>query len=1093
MKTAQLAKIAAVFFVLVLFASASAQAATAFNVNTLWMTGSSGGSSVSSFAQGASIRMYSTVCNAASGTSGTANYYYYIYKDGSPKWSVPSSGVPSATLGPSACLSKYYAYTLPSTWTAGRYEYRATVNPCYTGSTCQLTTYFDITAASPAFSLDSTATRTEDGSNNAKTVFAQGQTIYMKAKVLNTGTGSGSGTTITFKIKKGTSIMSACTQSQLVTPSAGSSSSSTKSCNTSTSWTTGTYSYEATISPCSSTCTVTKSFELQAPAPSFTVNRNWLTATDGTTEKTAFTQGERAWLKGTVTNTGTAPGYPNYTFSITNSSGTVYSIYYVSPTTIAIGATGSPATTYNTSALAPGTYSYKLRVSPCSTSCEQTKTFTIGAAPTPLPEFTITSISLPKTTFSTGEPVPLHSMVLNNGTVAGNVTVNATVRRGTQVMYSQQTTVALNAGATLNWNDVASETTTWTNGSYEFAVSISPCAAPRTCQASFAFTESTNYLNDSNNCGAPLNVCDWTEQCIGGACQSVEPVTPEEIYAMSPRPDYLMLTCPEMLTLLRSMDGEQARQALFPNMTAEEANQARLSVLNNFVDCERMQLTLIKLNYDYPILNTFAGQLVKRGKNGHVLIGTRDQLYSDERLLFDSTEAGIKFDRAAGVLSLLGMTLSFVQGVQKYDGSWAHGFMCVGEDLIYTGDALAMTADGIADWGNQMDLFLFFGKTGVPYRTNFTQIYREYLGGTIDRVNTSAHGFATVVDTCVIADWNQIRYCAKREAEIIHLATTPLPAITYFDFSTDNATPIFDYIIRNENNLGNGRIVTRIEVATNAGTHFRETASEITGLLNCAIADCVLHPVIQGTQNYAVAIPEGERLRNATLITFTGCTGSTSDTCMGSIEAQTIYFGHPAPTTPEVRFAANQTTFYEGDEIRFTVGVNRNADGPTTQMLSTTPRALLFNSSAASCSYYDECTAYSRTTQTGDAGNYTLTYSVVNGGGLSASDYLNVAILPKPFPIRLVSPANNTNFTYGTYQPFSWSHANANTYLLKVTNTATGASPYSLNLAASTYCSSGYCNYSWAWLTRGNYSWTVNGTYVNGTKISSETRFLRVA
>ncbi|MEW5955897.1 MAG: hypothetical protein AB1626_05190, partial [Candidatus Micrarchaeota archaeon] len=340
MKTAKLAKFTIVFFVLVLFASASAQAAAAFSICYDLKVLNSAGVAQTSFRQGDAVTLRTRVSNFGS-TAAYATVYHELWLGGLA--GTKKYGPVSKTISVNSMSDAYSSTPVtlsPSSFPAGTYTYKARIaSGCVPTSTCacEKTTTFTVTAASPAFSL--TSIRTQDSRGSAKDRFVKGETVYMKATVQNTGTGSGT-TTITYQIRRGGSSGTiVCNAADSASPSPGSSSSKTKSCATSSSWATGSYTYEAVISPCSGTCTRTTSFTLEAPAPLFTVDNAVLADSTCITSKTSFPPGDRMCMRGSVRNVGTAAGTANYTFLLTNSSGaTVYTIWYTA--SIAAGGTG---------------------------------------------------------------------------------------------------------------------------------------------------------------------------------------------------------------------------------------------------------------------------------------------------------------------------------------------------------------------------------------------------------------------------------------------------------------------------------------------------------------------------------------------------------------------------------------------------------------------------------------------------------------------------------------------------------------------------------------------------------------------------------
>ncbi len=516
-------------------------------------------------------------------------------------------------------------------------------------------------------------------------------------------------------------------------------------------------------------------------------------------------------------------------------------------------------------------------------------------------------------------------------------------------------------------------------------------------------------LTDESNCGAIANVCAPAETCEAGLC--ISPEVPEGDYLVISLPlfqeiaenllsegnvtDYLFtdLSEDEAQTYLRnllthienSLPTEEQYEdiATEEGITIEEARQGLNNINDHFAILE-WGLDIVELisrpdivyaSQDIPIsggIPVAQATLVMR-ESDHI----GGSLFKIQRYIQQYQNT---IGRGTGLLSLIGIGFDLSTGLEEHDGSWLGAFVYAGSKQLEVG--LILT--DIFDTGSNTLLEFLIGPTFTPIDTN------DWYNNLIENLYADGTHGAEMIDVC----WEEgiLVKCTERRIDLLAIILDPFPWIESFELIERETSPLVaaNYAIKNSN-IVFGDFIVKFVVTTDERVYTQEERIFINSF---------------ETNSYTILqeIAADESILEATLATYTECSGETHDTCQYWVDQKTIEL--LAPVHPTVDISPNELTIYEGELIEFNVeGTINGSDWHSSDWIEPSLTNVL-NYENYDCAS-DICRRYFVATEIGEAGEYLAYYRLFNNFDLSTEDYTRITVLEKDgltIPIIEIQP-----------------------------------------------------------------------------------------
>jgi hypothetical protein len=788
----------------------------------------------------------------------------------------------------------YMLITIPSDWTDGSYEFRSSITPCSSPSTCSRSMAFTVgggstpptcaerwscsdtmtvlhnrtdctsettrcatgqvcsagacvtsTPASATFTVDSI--KLSNGSGVAKTTFYPGDRVWMHGTVRNVGTAAGAGTYNYYIDKDGANLYNIFYNYSV---SAGATYNSASTYTVPVGAAAGIYTYRMRVSPCTpttATCERSMTFTVGTPPSAiFTLSNARITNTAGTTIA-SVPQGSAAYLKADTRNSGTASGTDTTTFLIRKDGTVLYQANQSRTLNAGLSYTESRYTT----------------IGPCSSSCEASSMFNVTRTCTvSYICANITHMIYQNTDCSLAWPRACTARQACSGSFCTTCTA---AMCGANARCS---TTGPGCVCNANYSNVDGS---WING----------------CEV--------NLLNDTRNCGAVGHACGASETCNSGVC---------ELMSM-PEGDYMVMSKGVFTGMAeRMMDEHNVNNYFFVNMSETEAEDYLAAVVQHFANCpddlsevashaaEMDELGLHPTDAENALSGVAACLSIVKytGKLADFIwhnspavpirvmvspgeaVGDLVVVYKAEEPITTQVPRIVsttisKYEEtlhvAHGFIGLGEILFSVWSGTEMYDGSLLHGIMYAGEKQLEKAEFICEVLDFVNDiypptmMSKAVVMRMYPGFRPVTYTELFRAIMRP--------INASAHGFADGVDTCIHN--GEVLECTDNDFHLALLLTNALPFIESFNdttapWMTDRVD--FHAGVWNTNLIASGWVYSQVLVNTNQRT-IVETPPRHFFLIQG------FNRAIPYGHDYSFPLNEGERPINATLTTYTVC------------------------------------------------------------------------------------------------------------------------------------------------------------------------------------------------------------------------------
>ncbi len=653
-------------------------------------------------------------------------------------------------------------------------------------------------------------------------------------------------------------------------------------------------------------------------------------------EKSEFDPEEDALLYASVGNTNGRSGDYTIHFKIYQDT-TLLDSHSETRTAPAYGLHDNPTWTYTIPGDATGAFRAEARVSECTTGCLASAGFTIATPCTDsdgdgyFSDCTPTDCDDTDTTVNPGaEETPCDGTDNDCDPSTPDDPDQDLDSYGVCTGDCDDTDSTIHPGAEEHYNNGIDEDC---DGS-DATMTCTPGTA--NCDSDWSNGCEKNIMADESNCGSCGNECGSGEECISGKCELIE--TTEVLEG-----DFIVLSRGVFLDIAEELSEQnRVNDFFFQNMSEEDAEMYISKLVEQMKDSEPTEDEILQVAEDNGVTqeealamlndvdDTFAvfDFTIDSLDELNSILSAKDLIYVtdtipvvDGRVMPDpkivismypeeiyTGKTGSTLNRAvstysdslgkfAGALSLLVMGLNIRQGMDKYNGSVAHGIVYAAEKQLDIG----MFVCGAADWLIEVVV----GPESPPI--SFTETYNSTAGVLISSIVRDAHKGAEGIDVCYAN--GELVECSQRNIELFTVLVYPYTWIEDFNLVYSQGSPltISTYTYRNSNVVA-GYTVLEIETVTDTRTYTDSRRFPIYGL-----------ETKSGT--WMMQINPGETVINATLTTYTGCEGEDASTCQYWVDQKTITINSSIPT---------EETMNESEE-------NKTSTGSSTMINSSQP------------------------------------------------------------------------------------------------------------------------------------------------------------